>query len=276
MAYVVYEYDSYKEAIKNRIQLYKKSRPHLTLKWLAERVPVQYTYLSMVLNKEKAHLNEDQLYRVAELLEYLPEETDFLLLLRSEKSANETKHQQYLKKKIEQIRMQRSVSAEYKTSNSAQLDIEMKYMLNPLAQLTHVALFINEYQQDPRRLCGHLGISLDKLRELLEILEMNQYIELGEDHFEIKKVHNQRAHFGREHPLMRVAQMLNRSSLQSRMQNTTEEKKEGFFVTFSMDDEGFTEVKKLFSDFLKNVQEVKRKTKNKHLYQMNFDFLKWF
>jgi hypothetical protein len=75
---------------------------------------------------------------------------------------------------------------------------------------------------------------------------------------------------------MRAHQNSYKTILQSRLNLTTEEQKESFMVTFTMDDEGFQQAKTLFNEFISNIQQLAFKSKNEHVYQLNFDLLKWF
>lgn len=55
----------------------------MTQSYVAERLGVQASYLSRVLNDEKAQFSEDQLYRLLEVIGFDATERDFLLLLRT-------------------------------------------------------------------------------------------------------------------------------------------------------------------------------------------------
>src|SRR6185437_7961522 len=101
------------------------------------------------------------------------------------------------------------------------------------------ALGIKKYGQTPTLLCPVLGFDLACLKRLLETLDRNGYIELGSEPFEIKAVHPIQMHFRRKHPMMRIHQSLLKSKLISRLGQTAEDKKESFFVTMAMDEEGF-------------------------------------
>jgi hypothetical protein len=272
----IYEHTDYKLAIKSRIKVLKTTQPQKTLKKLAQNIPLQYTFISKVLNSDTVHLGEDHLFKLSQQLEFLPDEIDFLMLLRSSQTSHSPQRREYCLQKIEQIRRQREISADFATSTSEGLKKEMAYLFNPYCMLIHVALFIKEYKQSPQKLSGYLGIPFEKLREALIILEDCGYIVTGEEPFDIKEVKQRYPHFGPEHPLTRLHQSTNKNHMLQKLAQSSEENKDSFFVTFTMDDEGFTKVKKLFRDFLKQVQDVTFDSKHKQLYQLSFDLLKWF
>lgn len=272
----IYEQNDYKSVIKYRIKDLRATQPQKTLKKLAQNIPVQYTFLSKVLNSDSAHLSEDHLFKLSRMLEFLPDEIDFILLLRSSQTAQASQRREYCLQKIEQIRRQREISADFATSTSEGLKKEMAYLFNPYCMLVHVSLFIKEYQQSPQKLAALFGIQYEKMRETLVVLEDNGYIVTGDDPFDIKEVKQRYPHFGPEHPLTRLHQATIKNHMLQKLGHSLEEDKDSFFVTFTMDEEGFTKVKKLFRDFLKQVQEVTFDAKHKQLYQLNFDLLKWF
>jgi hypothetical protein len=275
----VYNYRDYKSLLKERAKWIRAHKPSVTLKKIAQRVPMQYTYLSKALNDEQTQLNEDHLFRICRELELLPLETDFVLLLRAHASAQDADRKSHLGARIDTLVKKREVTAaEHRefSMSSDHLMREMSYLLDPLAMIVHLALAIKEFRQDPRRLCAHLGITSGRLKELLRVLHANGLIELGEDPFEIKDRPNKRIHYGKDHPLMRIATDRMKTILHSRLQVTGEEDKESFLVTFTMDDEGFEKAKVAFRKFITELQAVSVPAPSEHLYQMSFDLLKWF
>jgi hypothetical protein len=171
------------------------------------------------------------------------------------------------------------VSADYVESKAQDLSHEVEYLLNPTTVLIHGALYITKYKNDPLLLCSQLGISQTVLKQSLQTLNKCQYIVLGKSPYQIEKLQTVSPHFGREHPLTRVHQMALKSLMTSRLNQTSEEKKESFLVTFTMDEEGFDKVKEAFHNFLKVAREHAKPSRNDKLYklyQMNFDLLEWF
>lgn len=271
----IFDHTDYKEALRQRLAALKQTKPHLTLKKISTLLPVQYTFLSKVLNSPDSNLSEDHLHKFALILELLPDEIDFLILLRSQLVSADEDRKNYLQKKIESIRKEKIVSANSVHRSSDNLRIEMSYLFNPLCALTYVALFIPDIKKDPRRLISLLGINLDKLKEIFLILEQYQLITVGDSPLEVKKLNEQRFHYSPDHPLMRLHQQIVKSYLMQKMPFVSEANKDSFFVTFSADQESFQKIKIKFRDFLKEVQNITMKSKDKNLYQMSFDLMQW-
>lgn len=272
----IYSQTCYKRAIKDSVKDLKKKRPGLTLAKIAERLPMQATFLSKVLNGEKAHLNEDHLFKMGQILELRPEEIDFLFLLRSQAVATSSERREYLARRIEKWRKEKVLSVDTAEEDSAKLKEEMSYLLNPFCMVVHCALFIPEFEKSPRRLMPLLGLSEARLKEYLVILEKNEFLELGKDPFTVKEVKSRYPHYGPDHPLMRLHQQVVKTHLIQRLTTTNEMDKESFFVTFTTDDETFQKVKKRFRDFLQDVQKLTMSSQHKHIFQLSFDLAKWF
>lgn len=271
-----YSHTCYKRAVRSTVAELKKRKSSLTLAKLAGQIPVQYTFLSKALNDPKAHLNEDHLFKLGRLLELLPDEIDFLLLLRSQATASTPDRREYLSAKIEALRKERTLSADHVSRTGDRLRTEMSYLFNPMCMVVHAALFIREYEKDPRRLMNPLGLTEERLKEVLLILEQNEFLELGKTPFQIKEVKSKFPHYGPDHPLMRLHQQVVKGALVQKLSAIPESDKESFFVTFTMDETAFGEVKKRFRAFLQDIQKLTFECKHKNVYQLNFDLVKWF
>lgn len=274
-----YSYSNYKSLLKDRLQQLRRTRPALSWRSIAERIPMQATYLSKALNDEKAHFSEDDLFRIAGWLELKPDEIDFVLLLRAENSSRERERKEFLARKLGDLRKKRVISADFVETQARDLNEQMAYLLDPVTVLIHVALSITRFKKDPRLLCTLLAISPAKLRKSLETLAKCGYVKLGASPFQIKEVNPVTPHFGREHPLTRVHQIALKSLLMSRLAQTAEEKKESFLVTFSMSEDDFGAAKAAFEEFIKKIRALAKPTEHDRsyrLYQLNFDLLEWF
>lgn len=275
-AATVYDFTDYREAIRERVKQLKLTKKALTLRKLADRLSIQHTYLSRCLNGDKAHLSEDHLYCLGRNLDLLPSEIDYLTLLRSHACTTDTHRREVLFAKIEGVRKSRVARTEEKEFKYEDLQAEAAYLFTPLAVVVHVALFIKDFQKNPRALCTSLGISVDRLKEILRVLDQSDFIVLSDqDPFQVIEVKSKRPHFGREHPLMRAHQGSLKTQMHSRLQQTAESDKESFLATFSMDDSGFQRVRDEFKTFIGKIQDISTQGKHEHLYQLGFDFLKW-
>ncbi|CAN5722008.1 hypothetical protein BH10BDE1_BH10BDE1_36250 [soil metagenome] len=275
-AQTVYAFEDYKLAIRSRVSQLKRTKKTLTLRKLADRLSIQHTYLSRCLNGDKAHLSEDHIFSLGRLLDLLPEEIDHLLLLRSYACTGDVHRKEMLFGRIDAARRSRLGSAEQKEFRYEDLQAEAAYLFTPLAVVVHVALFIKEYRVNPRALCTLLGITVDRLKEVLRILDQSDYIVIADkDPLQVIEVKSKYPHFGREHPLMRAHQATLKTLLQSRLQQTSESDKESFMVTFSMDEKGFGRVRDEFKKFVSQIQQISTEGQHHHVYQMSFDFLRW-
>lgn len=264
---------NYKNLIRNRFKELRSSKPSLTLKRIAERVPMQYTYLSKALNDEKTHLNEDHLYAVCDCLELHSDETDFAFLLRSVAITQNENRKNILLDKLERIRKARRLRASIQEFSALELQKEMEYLFDPYCVLVHVALHIDRFRKIPKLLEAALGISSKKLQQCLKSLEKMNFIE--SDKQEIKKVLQAHVHYDTHHPLMRVHQNLLRSFFQSQLLKTTESDHHGFQVSFSADPATFEKIKNEFKVFIQQVEKLVVPATNSHAYHLNFDLVKW-
>jgi hypothetical protein len=270
----IFSQSNYKLLLKLRVKELAQAGKPITLQSLAKKIPIQNTYLSKSFNHEKTHLNEDHLFRVCQILEFLPDETEYIFLLRSHDISQEPARKSILQKKINRIRVAKDRSAEMQEFGSRQLGPEMGYLFDPLCIIVHVALFIPEYARNPRALVSALGITQNQLRNILRKIEAAGYIEL-DSHDVIKRVSEQQIHYGTDHPLMRVHQNLLRQKTSLHLQTLNEDEKQSFMGTFSADPETVVEIKKKYRDFLKEVERLVIKAPSKNIFQMNFDLFKW-
>ncbi len=267
---------SYKSVIKSRIKELREKKSDLTLKKLAGKIPIQYTYLSRVLNDESVHLNEDDLFRLGELLDFLPNELEFLLLLRGHQTATKPGRKRFIFDRLETMRKKLSLRAEDHEPDEAKLRHEMAYLFDPNCVVLWVALSIRRYRENPRLLCPLIGVDPDRLREMLKKLETVDLIELEPGTTKILKVNKSMVHFQKTNPLMRVHQYLMKILLQDRVLNAAEEDKESFQATFTADTEVLGEIREEFQKFVARVQEKSILRKPDRVYQLSFDLCRWF
>lgn len=275
MDFNTYHFQNYRSLIRERVKEMRIKDHRFSLRYFAQRIPVQYTYLSKVLNTGKSHLNEDHLHKLGVLLDFNEEELEFMLLLRSRDVTSEHARKEYLTKKIESIVEKRTVSAQYRKM-SLEVNNEISYLLNPHAVIVHMALDIEEYRKSPARIGSLLGISNAMLTEILKTLEKNKFIVTGDSCFDIKAVNSQKIHFGREHSLMRTHQALQRTAHEARLISTAEEDKESFNATFTMDSNGLAEAKKLTKKFISDMQKIAANSRSRNVFQLSLSLLKWF
>lgn len=270
----IYKLADYKESIRQQLQFLRKNKPSINLQKLASSIGIQYTFLSKVLNSQTHHLSEDHLYKAATFLELTADEIDFLMLLRAKLNSTDNNRKAYLEKQIKSLQQQRFTSADNQGKNLIQSEFDIKYLFDPFTMVVHIALFIDDFRKNPKKLSPLLGLTLNKLEDYLIVLEKLDYIKTKNSPFEIIEVFKKYPHFGPEHPLTRIHQLSIKSFLLNRLPHTPESDKESLFVTFTMDNQGFQQIKQMFRKFLGDAQKVTFDCRHQHLYQMNFDLLK--
>ncbi len=272
----LYSFSNYKVLLKERLSSLRKEKPALSWRSIAEKINIQATYLSKSLNDDRTHLSEDDLFRICEWLDLTTSDIEFVLLLRAANTTQDRNRKEFLLNKLQDLKKKRIISADFVDAQVQTLNHDMNYLLDPITVLIHIALFIPKYKKDPLQLCSQLGITQAKLKKSLQALSNCDFIILGKKQFEVVSVYSKSPHFGREHPLTRTHQTGLKSTLMSRLNQTAEEAKESFVVTFTMDDKGFNASKEAFADFIKKIQGISKSSRHEKLYQLNFDLLEWF
>lgn len=266
-----YEFESYKDAIRAQLRSLKARHPHMTLRWAASQVGMQYTYLSKVLNDDNAHLSEDYLFSLSGTLKFTPQETDFLFLLRSRDVTQNPARSAQLRAQIARIRKTRHLKAQ--EVDGELLTEQMRYLMDPLAVVVHVSLDIEAFAREPHRLAEKLGVGREKLREVLDKLAELGLIQREEGR--IVRVEPARSHYGKTHPLMAAHQHLMRVASQNHLSGNRPDENYNFMVTFSGDDECAAEIRRRFDRFIEEVEQLAQGAREKRTYQMNFDFFPW-
>lgn len=266
----------YKSILRARIRELGKTRKGFSLGRIAEKVGIQYTYLSRLLNDGKYHLNEDQLFLLGESLEFFEEEMKYLSLLRAYASSTVKTRREILWTEIERLRKTIELEAPVQMPSSSTMYKELAYLLDPLCVIVHSSLEIPSIQKSPRLLCGKLDISLEKLRIILQSLAQVGFIELGSDGMTVQKLKTPDTHYGADHPVMRSHQNLLRLMSAAQVMKLTEESRHNFMVTFTADEKTFEEIKGSFRDFIKGIERLASPAKNESTYQLNFDLFRWF
>lgn len=275
----IYSFKDYKKIIQARLRDLKKGPRPLTLRKMADQIPIQYTYLSKVMNHDEYDLGEDHLFSICRMLGFQGEESEYILLLRAWKISNDSERKKHLFNKIEQMRRQKKLNSEHVEGEAVKVAQETRYLFNPLCLIVHVALTSQILRKNPQVLCSKLGIDLKQLKEILKILAEFDLIELESDQLTVKSVNKLRFHLSRAHPLTRVHQSLLKNTLQTRLSQTEEEDKQSFMATFTLDAKGFEMIQEEFQNFLKKVESIAGRSKNpqdhQNVYSLNFDLFKW-
>lgn len=162
-----------------------------------------------------------------------------------------------------------------KVSKSLSTDDEqMSYLFDPLCILVHVALFIPEYSQNPRKLSSLFGITISQLRVILKKIQDIGFIELNENET-IAKISGHQIHYGPDHPLMRLHQSLLRQKSGVQLQELNENERHCFMGTFSADPQTYEKIKTKFRTFFRDIEPLIIKAPSLNVFQLNFEMFKW-
>jgi uncharacterized protein (TIGR02147 family) len=270
----IFEERNYRTILKNSLKEQKQGGRSLTLKKVAARIGVQYTYLSRALNREDTHLNEDHLLEVCSLLGFFPEETEYLLCLRGLELSSSRGRRDFLEKKTIALKAARGVGAAFEKNPS--LGNEVNFLLSPLCWLVYFALGISEYRENPRRIAVAIGIDPQILRSSLQTLSDLSLIEIGENVMQVKKINKNHFHYHPDHPLTRVHQQMLRLACDNQFLRLPENSKQRFMVTFNADTAALEKIKGHFQIFIKEVEKIVVASPSKETHQLNFELFRWF
>lgn len=276
MAFLIFDHTDYKHVLKERVKDLKKTRPKFSLQYLATTLDIQYTFLSKVLNSASHNLNEDQIFTAGYALEFLDDEVDYLLLLRSHQATQNKTRKNFLFQKISSLQKRHSLSLNKAEPTSHQMLEDMRYLMDYQALVIHAALSIKAIQKNPLSLTSLMGIEPAKLKETLVLLNQMGRIEYDPKSHEVKKIIHSRLHFGKDHPLTRMHQLVMKTAFNQMSFSKSEDKKENLFITFTTNPEGFEKIKKQMKHFMSDVQKITFDHKHSGVYQMNLDFLEIF
>lgn len=265
---------NYKSIIKSRVKEMAKLGHPVSLSRLAQRIGIQQTYLSKVLNCENYHLNEDHLFETCNYLHFMSDEREYIQLLRSYETTNNLARKENLNSRIAIIKNNLDLRGEKR--GSLTLSSEIQFMLTPQIWLSHFALEILEIRKNPRRLCNILGISVEQVKEILHTLHGLNLIEIEDNIFQIKAVRQNHFHYGPEHPLMRIHQQVLQKLCESQLMKIPEGQKTRLQLTFNANDKVFQEIKVMFQNFIRDVEKKVLPAPSERTYQLNFDLFPWF
>ncbi len=271
----VFKESDYRVALRKRIKELAQFKKSFTLKKLAAQIPVQYTYLSRVLGDSKSHLNDDHFFIVCRRLELLPEEIEYLTLLRSLAMSEDPDRKTYLKDRISRFQQAHQVAATVQDFDSRRVLEELAYLADPISVIAYVTLHVPEFAENPRLLCQPLGIDARRLRQILKKLESLSLVELNESRTRVTRIKQGQIHYGTDHPLMRTHQHLLRNICVAQVLRSPEDIKKSFMVTFTAEKWVLKQISERFEGFLREVESLVRGSKPKNCYQMNFDLFQW-
>jgi len=145
----IYKSLDYRKSLELRLAEKRKWERGYTYSKMAEVIGVQQPYLSKVMDGH-ANFNSDQLFLACEFLQFNPSETEFLLLLLEHSKCIVKKRCKLLLEQIEAIRAKHLDTREFVQGSNIAVQAEGAsiYYLDPMIQIVHVALTIEEYRKN--------------------------------------------------------------------------------------------------------------------------------
>ena len=225
------------------------------------------------MNSDYIHLSEDHLYEMGNVLNFLTDEMEYVLLLRNYEASHSVKRKEYLKSKILYIRNKKEVYAQVEAPEILQHDID--FLLSPLNWLVYFMLGIPSYRENPKKIVQSLGMDQTQLEIALQTLKKLSLIKVGKNIYHILKINKNHFHYNAEHSLTRVHQQMLRSFCDAQFLKLSEEQKKRFMVTFNADEKTFLEIQEKFSSFLRHIERKVLEAPSRKTYQMNFELFEW-
>lgn len=211
---MIYEFHSYKEALKHDLQA--KRPKGISLRKISENLSVQYTYLSKVLSSDKGHLSDDQIWLFGKSLLLREQEIEFLILLKNYELTQRPERREILEKRIQSIQQKHSLEADPFDFSNSENKSETNYLLNPYCVLLYTSLHIAEYRKNLIQLQWQMNVSKELFSQSLRSLEELDLVKMNNKKDQILSVKPAHLHFGIDHPLVRVHQSLFRQIIKAK------------------------------------------------------------
>ncbi|MCC7404980.1 MAG: TIGR02147 family protein [Bdellovibrionales bacterium] len=268
---MVFEFLDYREFLRSWIKDQRQKGQRVTFQWLAEKVGVQKSYFSKILNGD-AELSADQAYLVSQTLNLSEDESHYFELLVEHERTGVQSRQAVLRRRLEQMQKQFLLSSAHLSKSFSSAEGLEDYYLNPLLQVLHIGATLKTGDESTAALGKTLGLTGELTQDLLSRLE-----ELGVLKKEEKHWVNQMPgiHLKREHPLTKLNHYLMRAMSLFQLMRRPWQESYTLSVTFSADDEAQLLIQKEFQGFLKRVEGIVGQARNDKAYQINFDLYPW-
>jgi plasmid maintenance system antidote protein VapI len=272
----VHTYDNYRKLLKDLVTGRKNTYGStFTYARLAERMKIQRTYLSAVVN-ERAHVSSDQLFVAMQFLNLTDGERQFLELLHQWETSENRERRAHLLHRIESLRDERMKAKNYvrsKNIHKNRSDPHLKRaFLNVDAQLVHVFLTIEKYRRNPEQIRAALQITEEAFRHVLGILVDACLIEMGDAEI---RVLSDNLHLSSESDILHIYKLLMRQKAMQRIQSDPLNVNFGFSAIFSTDGKTRMMIRQNFLDFIEACKVLTENNDGEEVLQMNFDLIRW-
>ncbi len=269
----IYGYQSYRRWLNDQAHEWKKRSPSHTLARLSELAQLQAPYLTNVL-KEKAHLNADQFFSIAQVFAISAEEFQYgQILLEWERSAHE-KRKEHLRQRMAELKKQKLKTENYLKASADDISEQeaTRFYLNPELQLVHAFFGVEEFAADQELIARHLRIDSVKLASLVQELEKLGFLKKTPKGYQKTK---KSIHLSKSSPVCRPQQLLMQYRSLQHQQGLPEDDRYNFAVTFTADPATREKIHQEFLKFLSVIETQVREAPSEQVYQMNFDLFGW-
>lgn len=271
----IYNYLDYRQYISDEVSQRKKLGSSLNFSKLSSKSGIQNTYLSNAL-KGRAHLNSDQIFSVAQVLQLETAETDYLLLLLEHNKSDNKERKKILKEKIINIQNEMKKTEKHLKAKALDQDYARNltdYYLDPYTQVIHVMLGLEGNSSLPENIAAALGISDAHMESCLQALKKVHFIEISAEG--VVSVLKKNHHLPKDSTLCLPHQLLMRMKSIDHMQRVPKERRHSVSVAFSGDQQTAEKIHSSFLDFLKSCEPVVKKASATEAFQLNFDLFPW-
>lgn len=271
----LYSHTSYKDLLKGQLLSKKASiSSRYNFSAMARHCGIQKTYLSKVLN-HSGHLTSDQLYLCCEYLGLTDKEQAFaFLLFEFERSAN-LRRKSRIESDLAKIRNSQSKTEghiQVESPLAARAQVAEWYYLNPVNQLVHIFLTIQEFATSPEKIASRLDITPAELTSILSRLESEGIIMREEGRYRVSR---QSMHLPAENSIFPAYRQLIRVKALSRMNSVEQNGDYTFSSFFSASESCRDGIKLEYLKFLRIAKDLADGAAKNAVFQMNFDLLKW-
>ncbi len=268
-----YDQTSYKSVLKTAVlESTLKSR---TFQAMAEHCRIQKTYLSKVLNRD-GHLSEDQLFLALDYLGFDDEARDFTMLLHAWERSTLPSRRDELSRRLDQIRalkLKTESNLKVKVTETTPLDLA-EYFLNPILQIIHMCLTIKKYAHDPEKISAVLRIDREALGRHLKSLQKMGIIRVQKKSAHVEVVMNN-LHLPSDSVLQGSYSAKMRLKALEQIENVDSSNAYRFSALFSASEQVKQEIHASFMNWLKETQKRVQTSREDHVFQINFDLVKW-
>ena len=269
----LFELDSYKKFIKDRVAALKQINSQYTFDALASAMGIHKPYLSKVLN-QKGNFTEDQLFRCAVFLKLNDLEKRYLELLFQENISEITDRKKQLSNELDKIRKTALKSSSlYSESESLDYNLENSdYFIDPHFALIHMHLLIPKYRENIELISNNLNISREQVFDYLELLHnMKVILKRGKEIQVLKEF----IHLPENSKKIIAFRNLSKAKSVDKISRISSDAFLSMHVFFVADENGKNKIQKLFLEFLNESKKIADKSNSEDVFQLNFDLLKW-